>query len=166
MTNWAVQPLSIVSLCLQAYCLHQFSREERFFLTVNTDCRQKMSRKISHFEFSWISRRDRVGFANCLDLHMHRCATVSASNFQALICSDRRASTSGSFIRFMAGPARVILHRQGELAMNTHTRTKDAITNSHTKSPTQELDSSHRRWVRWTAATSPPLAATPRLGRC
>ena len=48
-------------------------------------------------------------FPNCLDLHMHYCATVSASNFQVLICSGSRASTLGSFIRFLAGPARTIL---------------------------------------------------------
>ena len=67
-----------------------------------------MSPKIGDFEFSWISRRDRVGFANCLDLYMNHCATVSAFNFQVLICSDGRASTSGSFIRFLAGPARSV----------------------------------------------------------
>ena len=65
-----------------------------------------MSPKIGDLELSWISRRDRVGFPKCLDLHMHCCATVSASNFQVLICSGWRASTLGSFIRFLAGPAR------------------------------------------------------------
>ena len=34
-----------------------------------------------NFEFSWISRQDRVGFPNCLDLHIHCCATVNAANF-------------------------------------------------------------------------------------
>ena len=37
---------------------------------------------------------------------MHHCAKVSASNFQVRICSGRRASTSGSFVRFLAGSAR------------------------------------------------------------
>ena len=56
------------------------------FFNCFTDFRWKMSPKMGDFEFSWISRLDRVGFANCLDLHMHHysCATVSASNFQVL----------------------------------------------------------------------------------
>ena len=37
------------------------------------------------------------------------CATVSASNFQVLICSDWRDSTWTSFIRYLAGPTRTIL---------------------------------------------------------
>ena len=60
--------------------------------------------KIGDFELSWIFRRDRVGFANCLYLRMHHCATVSAVNFHVLICSGRRASTSESFIRSLACP--------------------------------------------------------------
>ena len=85
--TWAVQLISIVSLRLQD-CLHQCS------LTCNTgttivgaviqtlgqECRQK-----SKFWVSWIFRRDQVGFSYCLDLHMHYCATVSASNFQTLV---------------------------------------------------------------------------------
>ena len=81
---------------------------ERWFWSCHTDIRPKMSPKNGNFEFSWISRRDRVGFPNCLDLHMFYCETVSASNFQVLICSGSRASTWGSFIRFLAGPARII----------------------------------------------------------
>ena len=38
---------------------------------------------------------------------MHYCATVSASNFQVLSCSGWRYSTSWSFTRFLAGPARI-----------------------------------------------------------
>ena len=37
---------------------------------------------------------------------MHYCATVSASNFQVLICSGWRDSTLRTFIRILAGPAR------------------------------------------------------------
>ena len=33
--------------------------------------RGKKNLKYVHFEFSWISRRDRVRFSNCLDLHRH-----------------------------------------------------------------------------------------------
>ena len=43
--------------------------------------RPKISPKIDNLEFSWISRRDRVGFPDRLDLHMrYCCAAVSASN--------------------------------------------------------------------------------------
>ena len=47
----------------------------------HTDLRTIMSPKNHYFEFSSISRRDRVGFPNCLDLHMNHCATASTSNF-------------------------------------------------------------------------------------
>ena len=94
------------------------------FSSCHTGCRPKMLPKNDNFELSSISRRDRVGFSNCLNLHMHYCATVSASNFQVLICSGRRDSTfknlyplfgspsscvrlSRTFIRFLARPARV-----------------------------------------------------------
>ena len=43
--------------------------------------------KNATFEGSRVYQRDRGGFSNCLDLHMHYCATVSASNFQVLIYS-------------------------------------------------------------------------------
>ena len=62
-----------------------------------------MSPKVGKFEFSWISRRVRIGFSSCLDLHMHYYTTVSASSFQVLICSGWRNSTLRSFIRFLAG---------------------------------------------------------------
>ena len=65
-----------------------------------------MSPKVGKIEFSWISRRVRIGFLSCLDLHMHYCATVSASSFQVLIYSGWRNSTLRSFIRFLVGPAR------------------------------------------------------------
>ena len=52
------------------------------FWSGHIDFGPKMSPKIGKFGFPWISRRDRVGFPNCLDLHMHYCATVSASKFQ------------------------------------------------------------------------------------
>ena len=42
-----------------------------------------MSSKNGNLEFSWISRRNRVGFSNCLDPHIHYCARVSASNFKS-----------------------------------------------------------------------------------
>ena len=58
------------------------------FWSSHTDFRQQMSPKNGNLEFSEIFRRDRVGFSNCLDLHMHYCATVNASNFQVLICSS------------------------------------------------------------------------------
>ena len=58
------------------------------FFSCLTDFRPKMSPKIDDFEFSWISRRERVGFPNCSDLHMHYyCAAFSASKFQVLLCS-------------------------------------------------------------------------------
>ena len=57
------------------------------FFSCHTDFRPNMSPKNGNFELSWISRRDRVAYPNFLDLNMHYCATVSASNFQVLICS-------------------------------------------------------------------------------
>ena len=57
------------------------------FWSSHTDFRQQMSPKNGNLEFSEIFRRDRVGFSNCLDLHMHYCATVSPSNFQVHISS-------------------------------------------------------------------------------
>ena len=67
-----------------------------------------MSQKNASF-WAWMSRQDRVGFSNCLDLHMHYCcAAVSASNFQVLICNGWRNSTLESFIRFLDDPARMI----------------------------------------------------------
>ena len=53
------------------------------FWSCHSDFRPKMSPKNGNFEFSWDIRRDRVGFPKCLDLHMHYCATVSASNFKS-----------------------------------------------------------------------------------
>ena len=78
------------------------------FWSYDTDFRLKLSPKNGNFEFYWISRRARVGFPKCLDLHMHYFATVSASSFQVIICSGSRASTLGSFIRFLACPARTL----------------------------------------------------------
>ena len=100
-TNWAVQRISIVSLFLQD-CLHQWSpwSGTTYFRSCHTAFRPKLPPKIGNFEFSWISRRDRIGLSNCLDLHMHYRATVSASNFQVLICSGWWDSTLWSFIRF------------------------------------------------------------------
>ena len=60
--------------------------------------KRRQKTKNGNFELSWISRRDRVGFSNCLDLHMHYCATVSASNFQVQICSAWWDSTSRSIL--------------------------------------------------------------------
>ena len=88
------------------------------FWSCHTDFKPKMPSKVGsfvrNFELSWISRRYRVGFPNCLDLHIctKYCATVSASNFQVLICSAWRSATSGSYIRFLADPARTdIIYR-------------------------------------------------------
>ena len=61
--------------------------------------------EILDFEFYWKSPRDRIGFVNCLDLHMYHCATVNASNFQVLVSSGRRVSTSRTFICFFVPPA-------------------------------------------------------------
>ena len=74
---------------------------------------QKCRQKNDNFEFSCMSRRDRVRFRNCLDLHTHCCATVSASNFQVLICSGWRVSTLESSTRFSAGPALMCLRFRG-----------------------------------------------------
>ena len=62
-TNWALQLVSIVSLCLQD-CLHQSSpwSGTMIFGAIMQICRPKMSPKIGNFEFSRISRRDGVGF--------------------------------------------------------------------------------------------------------
>ena len=62
--------------------------------------RPKMSPKIGNFEFYWISRRVRVGFSNCFDLHMHYYATVSASNFQVLVCCGWRKSINEAYLLF------------------------------------------------------------------
>ena len=61
-------------------------REGRF-LALSYRFRPTMSPKNGNDELSWISRGDRVGLSNCVDLHMHYCATASASNFQVLTCS-------------------------------------------------------------------------------
>ena len=65
-TNWAVQQISIVSICLEDR-LQQFSpwsgNTSTIFGAVIQTCRPKMSPKIGNFEFSWISRRVRVGFS-------------------------------------------------------------------------------------------------------
>ena len=73
-TNWAVQLTSIVSLCLQD-CLHQFlpwPEKTIFCAVIHTFiCTPKKSPKNGNFKFSRMSRRVRVGFPNCSDLHMH-----------------------------------------------------------------------------------------------
>ena len=62
--NWVVQLISTVSLWLQD-CLHQFSpwSGKMIFGAVVHICRPMMLPKNDGFEFSWISRRDRVGFS-------------------------------------------------------------------------------------------------------
>ena len=81
------------------------------FWSCHTYFKPKMSPQNGNFnEFSSVSRRDRVGFPNCLDLHTLYallCHSVSASIFQVLIGSGPRASTLGSFIRSLASPARM-----------------------------------------------------------
>ena len=47
-----------------------------------------MSPKLGNFEFSRVSRRDRVGFSNRLDLHMHQCGPIFKSKFQWLMRFD------------------------------------------------------------------------------
>ena len=54
-------------------------RERRVLELSYRFCRPTMSPKNGDFEFSWISRRVRVAFWNCLGLHLHYCATVSDS---------------------------------------------------------------------------------------
>ena len=68
-------------LCLQGLYTNFHLDRERRFLELSSDFGPKMSPKIGNLEFSWISRRHRVGFSTCLDLHVQYCATVSASNF-------------------------------------------------------------------------------------
>ena len=50
---------------------------------------KKTKTKHVTFEALRISRRDRAGFSKCSDPHVYAllCATVSASNFQVLLCS-------------------------------------------------------------------------------
>ena len=65
------------------------------------------------FEFSWVSRRDRVGFCQSVwtCMYTNYCAAVTAPNLQALICSssrDNSSTTLAAFIRSFAAPARGI----------------------------------------------------------
>ena len=121
-TNWAVQLISIVSLSLQDYTNFHLDRETtsfeaaiwidfcaliiKFFfpfLRLQAEAwriwGKQISPKFCNFEFSWISRRERVWFSNCLDLHIYNipgtryvlllnCSRVSASNYQVLIFSS------------------------------------------------------------------------------
>ena len=64
--------------------------------------------------FSRISRRDRVGEKKRLEFFIYFffspsqwCVRVSASKFCSPRCSGSRDTTLGSFLRFMAGPARM-----------------------------------------------------------
>ena len=52
---------------------------------------EKKKVRIFHIRFFW---------------HNQWCVRVSASNFCSPICSGSRDTTLGSFLRFMAGPAR------------------------------------------------------------
>ena len=105
-TNWAVQLISIVSLCLQD-CLHQFSPWSGTTLSgaVNTDFRPKMSQKMVIWSFlAWFGEieSDSQSVWTCI------CTVVPRSVlpfFQVLICSCWRDSLR-SFIRFLAGPVR------------------------------------------------------------
>ena len=65
------------------------------FWSCRAHFRPKMSPKLGNFGCSWISRRNRVGFSNCLDLHTHCCATVSASIFS---CPNLQWLTRFDFI--------------------------------------------------------------------
>ena len=60
---------------------------ERLFLELSYEFRIKILHRNVTFEISRTSRRDRVEFSNCLDLHMQYWATVSVSNFQVLTSS-------------------------------------------------------------------------------
>ena len=69
-TNWAVQLISIVSLCVQDYP-HQVSpwSKTRIVRAVTRIVCRNVGAKIAIFEFSWISPRDRGIFSKCLNLH-------------------------------------------------------------------------------------------------
>ena len=85
------------------------------FWSCRAHFRPKMSPKLGNFGCSWISRRNRVGFSNCLDLHilytsvlrMHYGARVSASNFQVIVCSGSRDTTLRTVVLILAGPVRM-----------------------------------------------------------
>ena len=79
------------------------------FWTCYSDFMLKCPQKNGTLEFSWISRRDRVGFSKCLALHVHYCARVSASNFQVLSCSGSQNSTfKTNYISFRGGLAQLV----------------------------------------------------------
>ena len=115
MTNWAVQLTSIVSLCFQG-SLHEFSLRSgpRIFGAVIMDFRPKMSPKKCDFGlFSLISRRARVGFSNCSDLHMHHCARFSAGSFQVpYFAVVEEMYDFNNLHPLLAGPARVANERK------------------------------------------------------
>ena len=95
-TIGAVQPIPIVSLRLQDG-LHHFSRTISGAVTQISGQKGRQKMIILSFVGYWISRRDRVGFSNCLDLDIcHHCATVIPSNFQTLACSASRDLNSRS----------------------------------------------------------------------
>ena len=82
-TNWALQPISIVSWVLRnVYNIFHFNQEQLFF-TVTHILGKKCRENILDSNSYWKSWRDRVGMVNCLDLHMYHCATVSASNLKS-----------------------------------------------------------------------------------
>ena len=68
-TAWIVNSERNLGDKLQPACTPIFTLiGNNDFWSCHTDFGPKMSPKIGKFESSWISRRDRVGFSNCLDL--------------------------------------------------------------------------------------------------
>ena len=98
MTNWAVQLISIVSFVFSGLPTPNFHVVEGIwqFLSCHADFRTNTPPKMSNSEISWISRRDRVGFSNCLDLFYHYTTILPGS---VLIYSDGRDTTLRTFIR-------------------------------------------------------------------
>ena len=60
----------------------------------------KMSAKIGTFDFSWISRRDQVGFSKMLGPACTLRIRVSASSFQVLTRASGGATALGEKFRF------------------------------------------------------------------
>ena len=111
MTNWAVQQISIVSLCLQD-CTPIFALTGNDdFWSCHTGFRPDMLPKNGNFEGVFLdisARSSRIPelFGPAYALLCHgKCFQVSS-----LICRGSRASTLliGSFLLFLAGSARMV----------------------------------------------------------
>ena len=109
-TNWAVQPISIVFLS----CLQHSLSIPIFTLVGNNDFRKSFIQILGEKSRQKLVILSLLGYLDGIEsnsqtvwtcTYVHHCATVSASNFQLLFSSGRRASTPRSLIRFLAGPA-------------------------------------------------------------